>query len=427
MTRLIITAILFCTASHIYGQQIAKSENGTFALTNATIETVANGAIEGAVLIRDGIIAGVGNISIPSDAQTIDCSGLTIYPGMIDAGTTLGLKEVGSVSLTQDDDEIGDITPHMKALTAVNPNSVLIPVTRVSGVTSVLTKPTGGLFPGTASVINLHGYTPDQMHVGADVIIMNFPFSGRRGRRDNRSAEDIKKAEEKALKKLNDAWKEATLYARIAKDGGKNALVYNPAMEALAPAAQGDLVIHIEVNKKNDILGALRWVKKNNVDAVLTGVSEGWRVADSIAAAGIPVITGPVLSRPGRSSDRYDAAYANAGRMSKAGVIVAIRTNDSENVRNLPYNAGFAAAYGMGREEALKAVTLTPAQILGIADQLGSIEKGKMANLFVADGDIFETKTQVMHLFINGWHVPLESRHTLMYDEFLNREPGLKE
>jgi imidazolonepropionase-like amidohydrolase len=388
---------------------------------------VSNGIVKGTVLVRDGKIAGVGKVQIPSDATTIDCSGLTIYPGMIDAGTTLGLKEVGSVSLTQDHNEIGDITPHMMALTAVNPNSVLIPVTRISGVTSVLTKPTGGLFPGTASVINLHGYTPDQMHVGPDVIIMNFPSSGRRGRRDSRSEEDLKKAEEKALKKLNESWKEAMLYARIDKEGGKNAIGYNPAMEALTRATRGEMVMHIEVNKKNDILSTLKWIKKNNVNAVLTGVSEGWRVADSIAASGIPVITGPVLSTPRRRSDSYDAPYKNAGVISKAGVKVAIRTNGSENVRNLPYNAGFAAAYGMGREEALKAVTINAAEILGISDQLGSIEKGKLANLFVADGDIFETKTQVKHLFIHGWNVPIESRHTLLYDEFLNREPGLKE
>lgn len=427
MTRLIITAILICTASMVYSQQVAKSEKGTFALTNATIETVTNGTIKGTVLIRDGKISGVGKVQIPADAEVIDCSGLIVYPGMIDAGTTLGLKEVGSVSLTQDYDEIGDITPHMQALTAVNPSSVLIPVTRVSGVTSVLTKPTGGLFPGTASVINLHGYTPDQMRIGNDIIIMNYPSSGRRGRRDSRSEEDVKKAEEKALKKLNDTWTEAILYARIDKEGGKSAIGYNPAMDALAPATRGEVVVHIEANKKNDILGALKWIKKNNVNAVLTGVSDGWRVADSIAAAGIPVITGPVLSRPGRSSDRYDTPYKNAGVMSKAGVTVAIRTNNSENVRNLPYNAGFAAAYGMGRDEALKSVTINVAEILGVKDQLGSIEPGKIANLFVADGDIFETKTQVRHLFINGWNVPMESRHTLLYDEFLDREPGLKE
>ena len=424
-----LIACLFCLAAmlHVEAQQVAKSNKSTFALTNATIETVTNGTMKGNVLIQDGKIAALGTgFRIPATAKTIDCTGMTVYPGMIDAGTTLGLTEVGSISLTQDADEIGDLTPHADALVAVNPNSVLIPVTRVSGVTTVLTKPTGGMFPGTASLINLHGYTPEQMHTGYKAVLLNFPASGRRGRRDQRSDEELKKAEEKALKKLNDIWDQAVLYERIVKEGGKGAIEYQPAMSALVPVVRGEMTLLIEANGKNDILSALRWIKDKGVKAVLTGASEGWQVADSIAAAGVAVITGPVLRNPGRASDRYDIAYKNAGLMQKAGCTVAIRTNDSENVRNLPYNAGFAAAYGMGRDEALKAVTIVPAKIFGMEGQLGSIEVGKVANVFVADGDIFETKTQVHHLFINGWEVPLESRHTLLNDEFLQRSPGLK-
>ncbi|MDX1406751.1 MAG: amidohydrolase family protein, partial [Saprospiraceae bacterium] len=387
----ILVLLFISLVAALPAQQVEKSTTGTFALTNATIETITNGTIQGTVVIQNGTIAAVGqNVRVPSGAEVIDCSGLTVYPGMIDAGTTLGLTEVGSISLTQDYDEIGDVTPHVSALTAVNPNSVLIPVTRVSGVTTVLTKPTGGLFPGTASLIDLHGYTPEQMSTGYHCLVMNFPSSGRRGRWDRRSDEDIKKAEEKALKKLNDVWEQARLYEHIVREGGKAAVDYNPAMEALIPAVRGELALHIEVNRDKDILSALKWIEENSVAAVLTGVAEGWRVADSIAAAGIPVITGPVLRTPGRASDKYDIAYRNAGLMQQAGVQVAIRSNDSENVRNLPYNAGFAAAYGMGRTEALKAVTIVPAQIMGVDDRYGSIETGKVANLFVANGDIFE-------------------------------------
>ncbi len=156
------------------------------------------------------------------------------------------------------------------------------------------------------------------------------------------------------------------------------------------------------------------------------GVAEGWRVAEKIAKAGIPVITGPVLSLPRRESDRYDVPYTNASKMHKAGVKVALRTDNAENTRNLPFNAGFAAAYGMGTEEALKSVTIIPAEIFGISDKYGSIEKGKVANIFVADGDPFETKTRIEKLFIRGWDIPLESRQTLLYDEFLERTPGIK-
>jgi len=179
------------------------------------------------------------------------------------------------------------------------------------------------------------------------------------------------------------------------------------------------------VNKDKDIESALEWIEKMGVKAILVGVAEGHRVADKIAAAGIPVITGPVQTVPGRDEDSYDIAYANAGIMQKAGVKVALRTDDSENVRNLPFHAGFAAAYGMGVEEALKAITINPAEIFGLGDQYGSIEEGKMANLFVSDGDPFEMKTRITHLFIKGWNIPMESRHTLLYDEFLERSPGL--
>ena len=423
---LIFTVLVYTQSVFVLtAQQVEKSTYRTVALINASVETITNGRIENAtVVIRDGKIEAVGrDIIVPGDAQVIDCKGLTIYPGMVDAGTHLGLQEIESLSLTQDYDEIGELTPEMDALTAVNPNSVLIPVTRVSGVTSVITYPTGGLFPGTAALINLHGYTPEQMYGGFKAIIINFPSSGRRGRYDRRTDEEVKKDSDKAIKKLNDTWDRVKTYATI--DSSTNSKAeYNPGIAALLPVFKGTATAMIEVNKESDILAALKWIKENKIKAILTGVAEGWRVADSIALSGVSVITGPVLSMPTRESDRYDQAYKNAGLMQKAGVKVALRTNDAENVRNLPFNAGFAATYGMGHDEALKAVTIIPAEIFGVADQLGSIEAGKTANLFVSNGDPFEPATQIKYLFINGWDVPLESRQTLLYEEFLKRQPG---
>ena len=417
-------AMLLLTVCFAQAQMIGKGEYGTFALENAEIHTVTKGIVNGTVLIVDGKITGVGNVTIPANAVKIDCTGKSIYPGFIDGGTTLGLNEIGAVSLTQDASEVGNFTPHMKALTAVNPNSVLIPVTRVSGVTTVLTVPQYNLFPGTASLIDLWGYTPQQMHAGFDALILNFPSTGRRGRWDRRSEEDVKKDADKALKKLNEYWKKATDYAAMHdKAGGK--VMYNPQLEAMRTAVQGKSTLMINCNAKADILAAMKWIEKNKVKAILTGVNEGHMVADSIAASGLSVITGPVLTIP-RNSGSYDAAYKNAGVMQQAGVKVAIRTNENENVRNLLYHAGFAAAYGMGTEEALKAITIVPAEIFGLDSELGSIEVGKKANLFISDGDPFETKTNIEQVFINGWKIPMESRHTLLYDEFLKRNPGLK-
>ncbi|MEO1449077.1 MAG: amidohydrolase family protein, partial [Bacteroidota bacterium] len=193
------------------------------------------------------------------------------------------------------------------------------------------------------------------------------------------------------------------------------------------PAYRGEAKLLIEVNRAADIRSAIKWVQENKIDAIFTGVSEGWRVGKELAEAKIPVITGPMLSTPTRSSDRYDRPYANAGLMLKAGVKVAIRSNETENVRNLPFNAGYAAAYGMGKEEALRAITLTPAEIFGVEDQMGSLDVGKQANLFVADGDPFEPATEISHLFIKGWQIPIDSRHIQLYHEFLERSPGLRE
>ncbi|MFY0697894.1 MAG: amidohydrolase family protein [Balneola sp.] len=413
---------LFAVAQNDGG--IVRADNSKFALTNAKIYTVTNGVIEnGTIIINNGIIEAVGaDINIPGDAQVIDYSGQEIYPGMIDSGTRLGLSEIGSISEANDFREFGEITPNMQALTAVNPNSVAIPVTRVSGVTSTLTMPAGGPLPGTAATISLFGYTPDQMYAGSKGVVMNFPSSAQRGWR-RRTPEQIEKAREKAQETINDAFDKAELYAKIKESDDAR---YYPEMEALAKVVNGEVLLYIEVNSAKDILSALEWIEERGYEnVVLTGVAEGWRVAEEIAEAGLPVITGPVLSTPTRGSDAYDTAYKNPGLMQKAGIKVALRTMDTENSRNLPYNAGFAATYGMGREEALKAITINAAEIMGVGDQLGSIEVGKKANIFVSTGDPFQTSTKILDVFIDGYKIPMTSRHTELYDEFLNRTPGV--
>jgi imidazolonepropionase-like amidohydrolase len=418
-----------------FGQK-TPGRQGTFALTNARIVTVTNGTIEGGtVVVRADTIAAVGaSVAVPSDAEVIDATGLHVYPGMIDSGTELGLVEVGSLPETQDDSEIGDLTPQMRALTAVNPNSVNIPVTRVSGVTTVISEPSGGLLPGTAALIDLHGYTPTQMlHGGVEMVVLDFPSTGRRGPWDRRSEEEIAKAAREAMETLNDVWDRAQLYAQIdsarAANGDASMPEYTPSMKALLPVVNGSMPLMVKASAAADISSALKWAEERGLTGqmILSGAQDGWRVADEIAAANVPVLTGPVLSIPSRESDRYDKAYANAGLLQDAGVTVALRSGEAENVRNLPFHAGFAAAYGLGKDAALRAVTIVPAQIFGVDDRLGSIDVGKQANLFVTDGDPFETKTQVQHLFIEGYNIPMESRHSKLYDEFLNRTPGLSE
>lgn len=427
-------ALLATTAASAQGAEY-KARTGTFALTDCRIETVTRGTVErGTVVIEDGRITAVGEASVPAGATEVPCDGGTVYPGMIDAGTRLGLVEVGSVAETQDVDEIGDVTPQMEALTAVNPSTIHVPITRLSGVTTTLSVPQDGLMPGTAALVNLHGYTPDQMAAGFEGVVLNFPSSGRRGPWDRREQSAIDKAYQDAVDALDEVWDEAVLYARIdsARQAGRStdAMPYQPELAALMPVVRGERALLVEANAAADIAKAIEWLEDKDVRAVLMGAAEGWRVADRIAEAGLSVLTGPVTGLPTRASDRYDRTYQNAALMAREGVQVALRTDDRmQNYRNLPFHAGFAVAYGeevgFTREDALEAVTINPARIFGVDDRLGSVEVGKSATLFIADGDPFEPATEVTAVFIDGYRIPLVSRQTELYDEYLRRQPGL--
>jgi hypothetical protein len=230
--------------------QSPKGKYGTFALTNATIETVTKGRVEnGTVVISDGKITAVGaGVPVPQGAEVIDCKGRWIYPGMIDSGTRLGLSEVGSDPRTRDFNEVGDIIPQMRALSAVNPNSSLIPVTRISGVTTVIAAPEGDLIPGTAALINLYGYTPEQMFGGFEGVVLVFPNTTRAGFFDRRTDEEIRKASEKAIQKLNDTWDMAIQFHKLDSATKSKGIKYQPEMLALLPVVRGDRTLMIQAN-----------------------------------------------------------------------------------------------------------------------------------------------------------------------------------
>ncbi|MCS4199410.1 amidohydrolase family protein [Salinibacter ruber] len=428
----LLVALLLALPAHAQKQ---PGFQGPFALTNAQVIVAPGDTLDdGTVVIRDDSIAAVGpDVSVPSDAQAFDLSSQMVYPGFIDSGTHLGLAEIGSLPETRDFNEIGDLTAHMNALTAVNPSTVHVPTTRVHGITSVITEPENGILPGTAALIGLHGYTPEQMHLG-DVTLtkLNFPSVGRQGPSDDRSPETIQKEAEKALTQLNDLWAQAERYARIdsavaEQPEARRQPEFVPAMEGLLPVIRGEQPLMISANAAADISKALDWAEERGVldQLILSGALEGWRVADEIAAANVPVLVGSIMQPPSRESDRYDKAYRTPALLHDAGVTVALRSGKTENVRNLVFHAGFAAAHGLGKTEALRAITTNPARIFGVADQVGTIEAGKRANLFVADGDPLQPATDVQHLFIDGYKLPLENRATKLYDEFLNRNPGL--
>ncbi|MGD8427943.1 MAG: amidohydrolase family protein [Balneolaceae bacterium] len=406
-----------------------KAEYGKFAITNATIHTVTQGVIQnGTVLIDGEKIVFVGQkAKITPDYERIDASGKQVYPGFMDSGTELGLQEIGAVAVTRDQAELGEFNPHERAFTAINPSSVSIPVTRVNGVTNVISMPVSGRISGKATLIDLYGYSPDSMAVQPNAALhLNWPSAQKRGPWDDRKEEEVEKQYKKNLKELNEFWSKAVFYNKMMTAYEKNPNEkeqpdVDKRMEAMREVVNGTVPVIISVGAKDDILNAIAWTNKQpEARFILAGVQDGWRVADQIADAGLPCLVS-TLYTPTRDYDNYQRPYQNPGLLHKAGVKVAIATGDIENVRNAPYHAGYAAAYGLGKEEALKAITINPAEIFGVSDRLGSIEEGKQANLFIADGDPFEPMTHIEQVFIRGNKIPMVSRHTQLYEEYLNR------
>jgi len=426
----VLVTLLFGLTATVEAQITDKPEYGKIAITGATLHTVTNGTIEGGIILIDGgEITFVGeNARITNEYTRIDASGKHVYPGFIDGWSGLGLVEISAVPVTVDNSELGQFNPHMYAFTAFNPHSASVPVTRVSGVTTVLSHPSSGSISGKASVMDLWGYSPDSMAVKkSGALVMNLPSSGGGGWWDNRSEEEIKKQYEENLKEINDFLDKARFYDRMMKayeadPSGKTKPDHDPRMEAMREVLAGEVPVVISADDKQEILDALEWIKDNDdMSFILEGVSEGWRLADEIAEAGVPVLT-TTLYTPSRDYDNYQRPYQNPGLMAEAGVKVAIVSNDTENSRNTAFQAGYAAAYGMGTEEALRAVTINPAEIFGVADKIGSLEAGKQANLFISDGDPFEPMTNIEHVFIQGYKIPMDSRHIQLYQEFLDRD-----
>lgn len=428
---IILTLTIFSISKDTNAQIPQKAGFGKYALMGGTIHTVTNGTIEsGVVLINGNLIEFVGsNVKIDDGYKVIDVTGKHIYPGLIDAGTSLGLVEISAVPVTVDNAEIGDFNPHMRAFTAINPNSVAIPVTRVEGVTTVLSNPSSGVISGKSTLINLYGYSPDSMAVLPNAaLFLNWPASGRRGFWDQRDQAEIDREYAQSIKQLDDYLSKARFYSRMMDDfeagkAGTSRPDRNASLEAMREVVNGNIPVIINVDRESDILKSLEWAaSQQGLKFVLNSVAEGWRVANEISESGIPVIVGPTLRTPTRSHDNYQRPYQNPAMLHDAGVKIAIRTGQTENVRNLPFNAGYAATYGLGKEEALKAITINPAEILGVDHLLGSIEVGKMANIVVADGDILETMTTIDQVFINGFKVPMTSRQIKLFEEFLERD-----
>lgn len=426
-------------ASSNMGPDYMDGRAGTFAIRNAHIVTVSGADIDnGTIVIRDGRIQAVGaGASVPAGAQTIDARGLSVYPGMIDLGTSLGLIEITENGATGwvDTQEVGDMNPNAMAWVSLNPHSAHIGTTRVNGVTSALSAPLGGLISGQAAFINLLGSTPDALAlVPQAALVVNFPGLGGGGggpfgffgQQQGNITEAIT-ARNRRIDELRKLLRDAEAYGRAQDAAAQDRALPRPDVDvmlaSLVPYVRGTRPVIFRADRDHEIRGAVEFAEEMKLKPVILGGDEAWKVAAFLKEHNVPVVLTGVLNLPRREDDYYDVQYESAGKLQAAGVRFCISTGDTAaDVRSLPYQAGMAAAFGLPKAEALKAVTLYPAQIMGLGERLGSIEVGKIANLVVTDGDLLEARTNIRHLFINGRQVPLVSRHTELNEQFKNRK-----
>ena len=435
MSRRTIALTCAFFAGSLFGQSVIMNNPGkkpAFAIRNATIYPVTSGPIANGTIVFDkGVITAVGaNVTIPAGATVIDGTGLSVYPGLIDAGAQVGLTEISSVAGSVDTAELGDINPNARAEVALNPHSNVIPVTRVNGVTTVVVEPEGGVISGSSALVQLAGWTPAEMTLKAPLAMhIHFPRLRTGGfddqPQDEEAEKEAKKNYTKAIDKLKDTFRDAQAYAKAAAARKGDAAVKrfdrDLVLEALVPVVEGREPVVMHANLERDIRAALKFADELKLKVILADAEDVARVIPDLKSRSIPVILGPILSLPTHEDDPYDLLFTNAKALHDAGVPFAIQSADAHNARNLPYHAAACAAFGLPKDVALKSITIYPAQIFGVADRVGSLEVGKLANVIVTDGDPLEIVTNVKRLFIGGEDIPLDSYHTLLYEKFSKR------
>jgi imidazolonepropionase-like amidohydrolase len=409
---------------------------GTFALRGGHIVTVSGADIpSGTVVISGGKITAVGaNVPIPSGAQTIDVSGLMVYPGMIETGSSVGLSEIGQGAVaTVDIQEVGSFNPNAQAFYGIDPHSAHIGVARVVGITTVVSRPTGGIMSGQAALMNLAGDTPPKMAVNPRIaLVIELPKSGFGGRGFARAAAqqgspaDANRVRQLQMDSLRTMLRDAEAYGKAHAAYAKDKSIPRPAhdvvLESMLPALNGQMPVIFPADRANDMRDAVTFAEEMHLKPIIMGGQEAPAVAAFLKQHNVPVIVTAVLKLPSREDDPYDVNYSIPAKLAAAGVQFAISTGDKgSEIRTMPYNAGMAAAHGLSKTDALKSVTLWPAQIFGVADKMGSIDVGKMANIVVTTGDLLEAKTDTKYLFIDGRQVPLDSKHTQLNAQFKDR------
>jgi imidazolonepropionase-like amidohydrolase len=401
----------------------------TVAITGGTVYPVSGPKIEnGTVLIRDGKIAAVGaNVAVPADAQRIDATGKWVTPGLIDAVTQLGVVEVGAVGETRDFSSSGGgdgIAAAFTVWTGLNPASVLLAPARNDGITTVGVFPAGGLVAGQAAVIDLAPGPAAEMVRRAPVgMVAGMTPGGGQGGPESRGELLLRLRE-----LLADTRAYAANKAAYDRNQSRELAASRADLEAMIPVVEGRLPLLVQADRASDILAALRLADDFDLKLVITGGTEAWQVADRLAAANVPVITGAMNNIP-YSFAMLGARQENVALLRRAGVRVALMGNgggDEEafNVRNVRYEAGNAVAYGASWDDALRAVTLAPAELFGVADRVGTLAVGRDANVVVWSGDPFEFATTADVVLIGGRDVRSTSRQQLLMERYKTLPPN---
>jgi imidazolonepropionase-like amidohydrolase len=437
-----------------FGVAACAAANDTFLIRGVDVYPVTGPEVKGvSVLVQDGKIADIGaKIVAPKGMKIIEGKGLRLYPGMIDSNTELGLAEVGAERVTVDTGELGEFMPQLKALSAVNPESAHFPVVRANGITSVMTFPAAGgrggrggggaqFISGQAALIHMDGWTWEDMEINRSAAVhLLFPSMPNRGGRGGLANVDF--ADEVALlfgggsaagtfteaKRNYDAQvAKVTEFFEQARQYQKERTANLPGFkrdlkfEAMLPVLEGKVPVAVPAARERAIHDAIAFAEKEHIKIVILAPQELGKEGPELKAKNIPVILGRTEALPENQDAPYDYAESLPGEFYKAGVKIAFGTFDNEFSRNLPYNAARAVAYGLPYDAALKAITINAAEIWGAGDKMGSIEKGKWADLMLVTGDPLETPTQIKALYIKGKEVDLSNKQTKLYDKHLAR------
>ena len=430
--------LMLALALPAVAQNASAPDSGVYAIKGARIFTLAGAPIDnGTIVIRDGKIAAVGaNVQIPSDAKVIDATGLEVYPGMFDPVTQIGLEEVGAVKATVDTVETGEFNPDVTAATAFNADSAHVDVTRADGITEALTVPGslgggfggggGSVIGGNASAVDLGGWNINDMVIRRDAAMeLTWPtiaagsfdpetFSFRRLPFD-----EAKKQYQKRVDALSDLFDKARHYGQAMQSGATN-FPQDLKLAALARVVDGQEPLLVIANSDRDIRHAIEFSEAQKVHMILAGAADAWKTVDLLKKDSIPVIIGPVLSIRQQDDDAYDAEYSLGAKLYSAGVKIAFASFNTSFSRRLPQYAGTSVGYGLPHDEALKAVTVNAAQMLGLND-IGTLEPGKVANVVVTNGDLLELRTQVKYLFIKGQLTSLDNKQLELYKRYSHR------